>query len=481
MARPRSRARDTCIIGICLATFLALLYSFWPSVSSSLNAGNITDSSHVVLNLAPEPKPWIRTACGNDQSCYRQLPPETTWEEERETKFTFIWPLPRHFVHAQEQPPQPVPESANPASGQSVESIAREKEGTEASRRRLQFMEIRSRPFEKHEWGNRQESETLKHFVQPLKSRMRMFERYAREQMQVLGNRFWLVETIQSCFQSFKDGCSLFAHTFPFILSTESQTTWLPDGPESVLKAREEKNNNVWEGARRALGRTSGDPAKAISLDEVMLQNAGGLVDRLGGLRSLKEVAPDESMSGQGGEGGGANPEGGAVAGGGKEGGGEGEGTAVKGEARAFDAAADAKASAVSGGHWLANLFPVATSVVVVSPHLQVSASGAGRKSPFLRKAWLRYQAMLFTHSEHLGSLNETDVEVAGLSTIRILAVTVESKDENLALGVDETYTLQIPAQGSTMKLKAKTVFGALRGLETLAQGKDSVWRVAGP
>lgn len=47
--------------------------------------------------------------------------------------------------------------------------------------------------------------------------------------------------------------------------------------------------------------------------------------------------------------------------------------------------------------------------------------------------------------------------------------VDVGSNDENLVLGVDESYSLQVPTTG-TASLKAATVWGALRGLETFAQ-----------
>ena len=50
------------------------------------------------------------------------------------------------------------------------------------------------------------------------------------------------------------------------------------------------------------------------------------------------------------------------------------------------------------------------------------------------------------------------------------LGVTVESAAEDFPqLETDETYSLSVTASG-TATLKAKTVFGALRGIETFSQ-----------
>ena len=50
------------------------------------------------------------------------------------------------------------------------------------------------------------------------------------------------------------------------------------------------------------------------------------------------------------------------------------------------------------------------------------------------------------------------------------LAIEVDDTDESAPqLGMSESYTLDIPSNGTVM-LRAKAVWGALRGLETLAQ-----------
>jgi len=48
------------------------------------------------------------------------------------------------------------------------------------------------------------------------------------------------------------------------------------------------------------------------------------------------------------------------------------------------------------------------------------------------------------------------------------LIVTVSSDSEDLQLGVDESYTLSVSASSNT--LTAKSIFGAMRGLETFSQ-----------
>ncbi|KAJ2732244.1 Glucosamine-6-phosphate isomerase (Glucosamine-6-phosphate deaminase) (GNPDA) (GlcN6P deaminase) [Coemansia sp. BCRC 34962] len=49
------------------------------------------------------------------------------------------------------------------------------------------------------------------------------------------------------------------------------------------------------------------------------------------------------------------------------------------------------------------------------------------------------------------------------------LMVSVASNDETLSLETDESYTLDIPTTG-TAKLKANTIYGAMRGMETYSQ-----------
>ena len=49
--------------------------------------------------------------------------------------------------------------------------------------------------------------------------------------------------------------------------------------------------------------------------------------------------------------------------------------------------------------------------------------------------------------------------------------MTVAKVDESLPeLDTDESYTLSLPADGSPGALKASTIYGAMRGLETFSQ-----------
>ncbi|KAJ1898986.1 Glucosamine-6-phosphate isomerase (Glucosamine-6-phosphate deaminase) (GNPDA) (GlcN6P deaminase), partial [Kickxella alabastrina] len=58
---------------------------------------------------------------------------------------------------------------------------------------------------------------------------------------------------------------------------------------------------------------------------------------------------------------------------------------------------------------------------------------------------------------------------VATYSTLSGLTISVASNNETLSLETDESYTLDVPSGGQA-SLKAQTVYGALRGLETFSQ-----------
>eukprot|EP01113_Clastostelium_recurvatum_P019893 TRINITY_DN2358_c0_g1_i5.p1 TRINITY_DN2358_c0_g1~~TRINITY_DN2358_c0_g1_i5.p1 ORF type:complete len:528 (-),score=136.47 TRINITY_DN2358_c0_g1_i5:22-1605(-) len=85
------------------------------------------------------------------------------------------------------------------------------------------------------------------------------------------------------------------------------------------------------------------------------------------------------------------------------------------------------------------------------------------KSSVVLKDAFGRYLAFLFD--------SPYDVPATGVPQITTLNVQVQSDDESLFLGVDESYSMTVQAPSST--IIANTVFGALRALETFAQLVD--------
>ena len=61
-----------------------------------------------------------------------------------------------------------------------------------------------------------------------------------------------------------------------------------------------------------------------------------------------------------------------------------------------------------------------------------------------------------------------------------IISLDVDSADEELQHGVDESYTIEVSADARTAKLHAPTVWGCLRSLETFSQLVVPVDRAAG-
>lgn len=84
--------------------------------------------------------------------------------------------------------------------------------------------------------------------------------------------------------------------------------------------------------------------------------------------------------------------------------------------------------------------------------------------SPILDEAFRRYHDLIF--STHKG---QTAGHRLALST---LIVEVQSSEETLRYGADESYSLAVPdpANSTRAYIQANTVFGALRGLETFSQ-----------
>ncbi|XP_057826008.2 beta-hexosaminidase 1 isoform X1 [Cryptomeria japonica] len=109
---------------------------------------------------------------------------------------------------------------------------------------------------------------------------------------------------------------------------------------------------------------------------------------------------------------------------------------------------------------------------VTVDPNLGLVIQGIGHNSSLVREAFARYKNIILTHHVKFGNRNsEQNIEYS----ISKLIITVSTADETLQLGIDESYSLYVPVgdehsivQGA--HLEAKTVYGALRGLETFSQ-----------
>eukprot|EP00252_Welwitschia_mirabilis_P006389 TRINITY_DN17264_c0_g1_i1.p1 TRINITY_DN17264_c0_g1~~TRINITY_DN17264_c0_g1_i1.p1 ORF type:complete len:589 (-),score=40.87 TRINITY_DN17264_c0_g1_i1:259-2025(-) len=99
----------------------------------------------------------------------------------------------------------------------------------------------------------------------------------------------------------------------------------------------------------------------------------------------------------------------------------------------------------------------------------------------YLQEAALRYEALVFAEkwspigAGPVSTFNIVESQACGFSRgardkIRKLEVLVEKLDADLQHGVDESYTLSVPAKGGVVNVTAKTPWGAIRGLETFSQ-----------
>eukprot|EP00908_Phaeocystis_cordata_P018122 Transcript_29514.p2 GENE.Transcript_29514~~Transcript_29514.p2 ORF type:complete len:586 (-),score=168.89 Transcript_29514:155-1849(-) len=99
-----------------------------------------------------------------------------------------------------------------------------------------------------------------------------------------------------------------------------------------------------------------------------------------------------------------------------------------------------------------------------VSPGANFFSLSGSTKSSFLTAAFERYQGYAFPHTANDGS-KPSGSQVTGLE------LTVEDLDDSHPqLETDESYTLKVPATGGKAKATSKTVYGALRALETFSQ-----------
>ncbi|CAO3629778.1 unnamed protein product [Cunninghamella blakesleeana] len=94
-----------------------------------------------------------------------------------------------------------------------------------------------------------------------------------------------------------------------------------------------------------------------------------------------------------------------------------------------------------------------------------------GPNKPVITKAIERYSRLIL--KEHWQPVQfpfrEAQSKYQNKHKLRSLIIQVENEDEDLDFGVNESYSLSIPLH-TNAHLKSKTIWGALRGLETFSQ-----------
>ncbi|KAJ9545672.1 hypothetical protein OSB04_025379 [Centaurea solstitialis] len=115
--------------------------------------------------------------------------------------------------------------------------------------------------------------------------------------------------------------------------------------------------------------------------------------------------------------------------------------------------------------------FTSGNDTLTVDPDLSLSVSGNGGNSGIVTEAFERYRTIVF---KHVGSSKFGGIRTLGYDVSK-LTVVVNSSDEELQLGVDESYTLLVAKSNGLsvigeVTIQANTVYGALRGLETFSQ-----------
>eukprot|EP00179_Madagascaria_erythrocladioides_P004623 CAMPEP_0198312584 /NCGR_PEP_ID=MMETSP1450-20131203/3900_1 /TAXON_ID=753684 ORGANISM="Madagascaria erythrocladiodes, Strain CCMP3234" /NCGR_SAMPLE_ID=MMETSP1450 /ASSEMBLY_ACC=CAM_ASM_001115 /LENGTH=569 /DNA_ID=CAMNT_0044015535 /DNA_START=77 /DNA_END=1786 /DNA_ORIENTATION=- len=97
----------------------------------------------------------------------------------------------------------------------------------------------------------------------------------------------------------------------------------------------------------------------------------------------------------------------------------------------------------------------------------------SGASSPLLERAVQRYATLLFVPARGGTVYAEGVPKFDGgpvVGALRRATITVKDTSERLDSRTDESYTLSVSATSGAATLAATTVFGAVRGLETLAQ-----------
>nr|GEU52775.1 beta-hexosaminidase 1 [Tanacetum cinerariifolium] len=112
--------------------------------------------------------------------------------------------------------------------------------------------------------------------------------------------------------------------------------------------------------------------------------------------------------------------------------------------------------------------FTSGNETLTVDPNLSISLSG---NNGIVTEAFERYRKIIFKHTASPKSVGTRQYDISKLNIV----VNSEDDDE-LQLGVDESYTLFVAKKNNRLSIvgqvniEADTIYGALRGLETFSQ-----------
>ena len=118
------------------------------------------------------------------------------------------------------------------------------------------------------------------------------------------------------------------------------------------------------------------------------------------------------------------------------------------------------------------NVWPKPTTFLWSQPQAHLLSPSFSIASPnhrYLSAAANRYLGLILTE-HHRPLVAPSVVFNASATPLQALNVNVADLIVPLHHGVDESYSLIVPADGSAARLTAKTVWGAMRGLETFSQ-----------
>jgi hexosaminidase len=87
-----------------------------------------------------------------------------------------------------------------------------------------------------------------------------------------------------------------------------------------------------------------------------------------------------------------------------------------------------------------------------------------------LSKAVKRYHDLIFLKDDYpMIPYNWTTTDANARSSLNSIYIDISDKSDHLDVDTDESYSLTIPVSGKAI-IKAKTVYGALHGIETFSQ-----------